>query len=680
MRLSRTSLPLILAAGFAAVLVATTMVGWQMTSRYESLFYAAKIEQTQRLLDAEFAAKLWREQFALAATSARGIANSSQLRRAITARDTAALPELLDDEFHRGAVSSGELTLEGITVYDAEMTPLAERWQSEPTTVPQSVALAAAQRTGIDRLSALQVAWLRDGEPRVTVFVALGLRPGGYIGLHVNPLPALGAIDRRIGMMVEVLSRTDRRLLFSPHNVRFSPPATTRDSLLQLHGPAGEYLADIRVTEDVSSLSQALDATRRTSLLICLAIVGGVAAASSTIVYYFLRQVRRREREDEQRFRDYTDTASDWFWETGPDHRWTYMSDRARVFGVDPSKRIGTSRLAVASDADEEPGKWRDHIAILNRHEPFRDFTYKRNLKEQARYVSVSGNPIFDANGRFRGYRGTARDVTARLHAERQLRDAKAEAEALRDEALSADRAKSEFLATMSHELRTPLNGIIGFSEIMISELMGPIANTRYREYMGDIHDAAHHLLDVINSLLDFAKIQARSLALNEETTDATALIQACVRLVAERARKSRIELRTDVPPELLLRADPLRLKQILLNLLSNAVKFTPDAGKVTVAASREHGGCTTITVTDSGLGMTDAEVEIALQPFRQIDNSLARSNEGTGLGLPLTKALVELHAGRMTIRSAPQCGTSVTVMLPADRMIAGVQPLRAAS
>src|SRR5207302_889351 len=141
----------------------------------------------------------------------------------------------------------------------------------------------------------------------------------------------------------------------------------------------------------------------------------------------------------------------------------------------DPAKRIGTSRLAVAADIEDEPEKWQAHIAALERHEAFRDLVYKRKVDDGVvRYVSVSGKPLFDEKGVFRGYRGSARDVTARLLADRQLREAKSEAELLRDEALGADRAKSEFLATMSHELRTPLNAIIGFSEAMAHQIMGP--------------------------------------------------------------------------------------------------------------------------------------------------------------------------------------------------------------
>src|SRR5262249_47410733 len=151
---------------------------------------------------------------------------------------------------------------------------------------------------------------------------------------------------------------------------------------------------------------------QHSSVILCVIVVGGMAGVSGVALYSFLRQVRRRELDDERRLRDYAETASDWFWETGTDHSFTYMSDRARAYGIDPNKRIGTSRLAIAIDRNDEPEKWREHSATLERHEPFRDFVYARNVDYgPPRYVSVSGKPRYDECGNFQGYRGTARDV-----------------------------------------------------------------------------------------------------------------------------------------------------------------------------------------------------------------------------------------------------------------------------
>jgi PAS domain S-box-containing protein len=680
MRITRISLPAILALAFAAIFLATMATGLQITRLYEMLFYSAETVQTQKLLDIEAATKLWNGQLALGAAAARGIAGDPALLQAAALGDVDRARDLLGDELDRRAAPNAAVAVEGLTLYDARLHPVAERWRSAPATVPSELLAGVAERGISPRLGAAEFAWLDHGQPRLTVVVPAGSDAARYLGLHLDPLPAFGEIDQRIGTMVKILSRTDHRLLYEAGRVRAAPDTITRQSTLRLTGPRGEYLADVEVTDDVSDLSGALDQTRRNWMAIYAVIVGGVAAAALIAVHSFLKQVRRREQEDEQRFRDYAETASDWFWETDPDHRFSYMSDRARTYGIDPETRIGLSRLDIAGDAAETPEKWRAHLTALERHEPFRDFVYRRVVSDGVvRDVTVSGKPVFDANGRFRGYRGTARDVTAQLAAERQLRAAKAEAESLRDDALSADRAKSEFLATMSHELRTPLNAIIGFSEAMMHEVMGPIGSARYREYACDIHNSGQHLLELINSILDLSKLQARSMSLNEEVIDLGSVAAACVRLVRERASKSQVELRAALPPHLLLvRADELRLKQVLLNLLSNAVKFTPEGGTVAISALQDARG-TEIVVADTGIGLTEEEIGLALQPFRQIDNSLGRRHQGTGLGLPLSKALVELHGGELRIDSSPGRGTRVTMVLPAERTVSGDKALRIA-
>jgi PAS domain S-box-containing protein len=678
----RKSLSAVLGIAFMVVLAAAAAVGWNMTARYEALFLSAKTAQTQRLLDAAVAAKLWREQFAVAAAVAQNIASNEKLRHAVAVRDPARISSLLEDEFHRGVVSSGRLTVAGITIYDSTMLPLGESWESGVEQVPAYVSEIASARTGIDRLAAAQVAWLFHGAPRVTVFAPMGLSASGYVGLHIDPLPAIEGIDQSIGMKLQVITREGDRVLFTGKNIEVPEGAQMHESLLQLHGPTGQRLADIRVTEDLSALSRDLDASRRASVWIFVGVAGGVAAIAGTFVYFFLRQVRRREHLSDRRFRDYAETASDWFWETGPDHRFTYLSDRARSFGVDPIQRIGTHRIAMALDAEEERDKWQQHLATLERHEPFQGFVYKRQFgSEPAYYVEVSGKPIFDAKGRFCGYRGSARDVTHRLLAEQQLRVAKAEAESLRDKAVQADGAKSEFLANMSHELRTPLTAIIGFSELIRSEIFGPLGNTRYREYARDINKSGHHLLQVIGDVLDLSKIGAQKMTLREEVVDVAALMDTCICFIRDPARAAGVEVLVDLRlPLPRLRADELRLKQILLNLLSNGVKFTPSGGRVRLSAGCRAEGDLEITVEDSGIGMTEAEIAVALAPFGQIDSLMARKHAGSGLGLPLAKELVEMHGGSLLIKSAPSGGTSVMVVMPAARVISAQAVLATAS
>jgi PAS domain S-box-containing protein len=254
-------------------------------------------------------------------------------------------------------------------------------------------------------------------------------------------------------------------------------------------------------------------------------------------------------------------------------------------------------------------------------------------------------------------------DTTAQRESEEHLRRAKEEAEA-------ANRTKSAFLTNMSHELRTPLNAIIGFAEIMRDELLGPLGAPHYREYASDIHQSGKHLLDLINDILDLSKVEAGRLELHEEDCNVPALLAASLRLMNERAHANDLRIEQRFPRQLpLLRADARSLKQILLNLVSNAIKFTPSGGRIVISADADE-GTFNLTVADSGIGMTPDGVKKALEAFGQVDSSLSRKYEGTGLGLPLTRALVELHGGRLEIDSALGDGTRVTALFPPERII----------
>lgn len=234
-----------------------------------------------------------------------------------------------------------------------------------------------------------------------------------------------------------------------------------------------------------------------------------------------------------------------------------------------------------------------------------------------------------------------------------------------------ADRTRSNFLALMSHELRTPLNAIIGFSELLANELFGPHSVPKYGEYARDIHGAGRHLLTLINAILDLSKSEAGQMTLHAEPMNVAELLHDCARLLQTRAADGNVRLQVDVPADLpAVRADALRLKQILLNLLSNAVKFTLPGGEVHASAALTGDGGVAITIADSGIGMDPDMIPIALEPFRQIDSPMCRQVEGTGLGLSLAKSLVERHGGTLEIQSAPQKGTTVRVVLPPGRTI----------
>jgi PAS domain S-box-containing protein len=247
------------------------------------------------------------------------------------------------------------------------------------------------------------------------------------------------------------------------------------------------------------------------------------------------------------------------------------------------------------------------------------------------------------------------RDVTPRMQIEASLAE--------------ASKAKSDFLARMSHELRTPLNAIIGFSEMIRDAVIGPL-DARYRDYGADINGAGRHLQNIINDILDISKLEDGRLELRDDIVSIGETVEACRRIIAVMAEAAGITLEIDVPGTLpLLRSDQLRFRQILLNLMSNGVKFTPSGGHVRVSAVLDGAGVV-IAVEDTGIGMKAEDIPVALEPFRQIDGALSRRFDGTGLGLPLAKALVELHGGALEIESAPSAGTTVRLHLPLERVI----------
>jgi PAS domain S-box-containing protein len=499
---------------------------------------------------------------------------------------------------------------------------------------------------------------------------------------------------------------------------------------------------------------------------------------------------REAAEEHAQRLRDIIDCGADWIWETGPDHRFTYFSDRiTECLGIETTHMLGKTRAELRGGQDDDPA-WRRHMEKVTRHEPFRRFEYSLLTADGSRrHVRISGVPVFDKHGTFKGYRGTGTDFTAevkanteraksletlsavfehlplgisltdsnlvnaafnrkflelldfppdrfspgdpfekfiRYNAERgeygpgdpdqqvmerialakrfeahllervrpdgrviEIRgnplpdggfvttyadiSARVEGEkALRiakESAEYANRTKSEFLANMSHELRTPLNAIIGFSELMGKEIYGPLGNANYNAYAEDIHASGKHLLEIINDILDISKAEAGRIALAETEVSLSESVDGVLRLIKPRAREKSIEIVTDLPSvPIVLIADELRLRQVLLNLLSNAVKFTP-AGSITIEAQADKTSGIIIRVVDTGIGVSEPDLERIFEPFRQAESTLTRSHEGTGLGLPLSRKLIELHGGTLKFESVFGKGSTATVWLPTERM-----------
>jgi signal transduction histidine kinase len=240
---------------------------------------------------------------------------------------------------------------------------------------------------------------------------------------------------------------------------------------------------------------------------------------------------------------------------------------------------------------------------------------------------------------------------------------------AAKEVAEAANRAKSEFLANMSHELRTPLNAIIGFSGMLSDRMLGPLSD-RHIEYADIIGTSGRHLLAIINDILDLAKADADKLVLAEEKVDISEIVNLGTQMVKDMARRAQIDFAGEIEEHLpQVIGDPAKLTQILVNLLTNAIKFTQPGGRVLLKVERHAHRGMTFRVEDTGIGMSVAHIPIALEPFGQIDTGLARNHSGVGLGLPLTKRLVELHDGAIEIESEPGKGTVVTVSLPEERL-----------
>ncbi len=276
--------------------------------------------------------------------------------------------------------------------------------------------------------------------------------------------------------------------------------------------------------------------------------------------------------------------------------------------------------------------------------------------------------PLFMTMGRLSssaGFCAVIRDITQWKRTEEELRNAKRAAE-------TANAHKSDFLARVSHEIRTPLNAIIGFSDMMATERFGPIGHPRYIEYANDIGRSGRHVLDIVNDLLDISKIEAGEMEMEFTAVGLNETISEAVSLVQPQANAQRVIIRTSLStnvPQIV--ADLRSIKQIALNILSNAIRFTPSGGQIVVSTAYEANGSVVLRIRDTGVGMTRSELEQAMKPFRQVTTGARKRGDGTGLGLPLTKAMVDANRANFAINSTPNEGTLVEVIFPSPRVLA---------
>lgn len=308
------------------------------------------------------------------------------------------------------------------------------------------------------------------------------------------------------------------------------------------------------------------------------------------------------------------------------------------------------------------PGDLPRYKAALTAHfkgeTPFLNIDYRLS-GEDVRWVRHRGLGLRNDKGRVYRMAGSVGDITeTKLH-EVKIREALAQAEA-------ANKAKSDFLAAMSHELRTPLNAIIGFSEMIHGQLLGPVGTPKYGEYAGDIMASARHLLDIINDILEMARMEAGHTDFMPEPVDMSTVIDSSLRLLHQRISHSGLTTLNKYPPSLpKILGDERRLKQVIINLVGNAIKFTPKGGSIVIEAKPVLDGRLMVRVVDSGIGIAERDIPRALTPFTQVDSVVARRYQGSGLGLPLAKAFVELHGGNLELSSVLGRGTTVTLHFP---------------
>ncbi len=502
-------------------------------------------------------------------------------------------------------------------------------------------------------------------------------------------------------------------------------------------------------------------------------------------------ELARRLADNEKRLEDLTEAAADWFWETDEEHRYTWFSRRVEDYIDFPREwHYGRSRIELGQPREPDPA-WQAHLAQLEAREPFRDVLFHRIAPDGERWIHSSGVPVFDADGRFRGYRGSGTDVSELYRARRraatvqehlsnavnsvaegmlvfdaedrlvlcndhfrdnspwladmlvpgtsyraivervaaaglpeettateradwlarrlsldgvkhrsmefrardgswarvtdhrieqggrvvlrtditELKQRQFELENERNRAEAASRAKSEFLANMSHELRTPLNGIIGFADVMIDGLFGPISE-RYQGYARDIAISGRHLLDLISDILDLARIESGQMVLDRQAFPLLDAVDQCLSLVAVSADAKHLTLAFDsdsIPADERIEADPRAFRQILLNLLSNAIKFSDDGERIDLEI-RLTPSAFELAVRDRGRGIAATDLARVFERFVQVENHLNRQHEGIGIGLPLSRALAELHGGRLELESEIGVGTVATLTLPRRR------------
>jgi len=395
-------------------------------------------------------------------------------------------------------------------------------------------------------------------------------------------------------------------------------------------------------------------------------IILAVLSIGLSLLQRVAENTRKRVTAGEASYRAFFDHAIEGIFRTTPSGHYLAVNQAlADIYGYPSPVALIVGLTDISAQLYVDPKRRDEFSAQMQANDVVMHFVseiYHRSGKRI--WISENARAVRDWSGELLCYEGTVEDVTEKFEQERTLRAALRQAEI-------ANKMKAAFLAAMSHELKTPLNAVLGFSEIIRDQMLGPVGHDAYRDYAGDIHKSGTRLLAVINDVLDVTRLEGGLLTIEARPENILDVAEAAIKLARNITHDQRpipIEVEPDVPS---LLVDPRRLAQALGNLLANALKFTPENGEVRLCARLQAGGGVALVVVDTGIGMAPETIAAALEPFRQLDGTLSRRFEGAGLGLSIAKALAELHGGVLNIQSAVGEGTSVTIALPAGCLAA---------
>jgi PAS domain S-box-containing protein len=377
------------------------------------------------------------------------------------------------------------------------------------------------------------------------------------------------------------------------------------------------------------------------------------------------RRAEKALSEAEKKYRTIVENAAGGIYQVTPEgHILSANPAMARILGYKSSEELMRSIKNAHNEIYENAQDRSKFIRELETSGSVINFeTRVKRGDGSIIWINENARAVCDDEGNVLFFEGSIEDITQRKEAELKLKDAKIQSDL-------ANRAKSEFLANMSHELRTPLNAIIGFSEIIKDEILGPIGNKQYWEYATDIYDSGKNLLQIINEILDVSKIEAGERTLNEGIVNVCDVVQAAVEMVTPKTVLGQLTITNLIEDNnLKVIGEELAIKQVMLNLLTNAVKFTPAGGRVTISHELDNDNQLRISITDTGIGLDEEEIEKALMPFGQIETAHSRSTSGAGLGLTLVDSLIKLHGGSLEIFSQKGIGTTATIIFPAKRV-----------